>query len=115
MNTPITFNGILAALAILVGIVAGISAIIAIIKWINNAHDRAQKWDNYGMQIDGLRTDIDKSLREIKDEQYVLTNCMLAVLDGLQQLGANHGVTQAYKDLAKHINKEAHDLKNESK
>ena len=115
MNTPITFNGILAALAILVGIVAGITAIIAVVKWINNAHDRAQKWDNYGMQIDGLRTDINKNLREIKDEQYVLTNCMLAVLDGLQQLGANHGVTQAYKDLAEHINKEAHDFKNESK
>ena len=110
MNTPITFNGILAGFAILVAIVAGLTAIFAIIKWINAAHDRATRWDNYGMQIGELKTDIENNLREIKNEQYVLTNCMLAVLDGLQQLGANHGVTQAYKDLAKHINKEAHDV-----
>ena len=113
MNTPITFNGILAVLAIIVGIVAGITAIIAVVKWINNAHDRAKKWDDYGMQIDDLRRDIKGNLREIKDEQYVLTNCMLAVLDGLQQLGANHGVTDAYKNLANHINKEAHDVSKE--
>ena len=111
MNTPITFNGILAVLAIIVGIVAGITAIIVVVKWINNAHDRAKKWDEYGMKIEDLRTDLNGSLREIKDEQYVLTNCMLAVLDGLQQLGANHGVTDAYNELQKHINKEAHDKK----
>ena len=113
MNAPITFNGILAVLAIIVGVVAGITAIIAVVKWINNAHDRAKKWDEYGMQIDDLRKDIKSNLREIKDEQYVLTNCMLAVLDGLQQLGANHGVTEAYKNLANHINKEAHDVSKE--
>ena len=110
MNTPITFNGILAVLAIIVAITAGITAIIAIVKWINAAHDRTKKWDDYGMQIEGLRQDIGVDLRKIKDEQYVLTTSMLAVLDGLQQLGANHGVTDAYNNLQSHINKEAHDL-----
>ena len=114
MNAPITLNGILVVFGTIVAIVAGITAIIMLVKWINNAHDRATKWDNYGMKIDELKTDINGSLREIKNEQYILTNCMLAVLDGLQQLGANHGVTEAYKDLANHINKEAHDV-NESK
>ena len=115
MNTPITFNGILIVFGTIVAIVAGITAIIAVIKWINAYHDRCQKWDSYDMKIEDLKKDINGSLREIKDEQYVLTNCMLAVLDGLQQLGANHGVTEAYKDLAKHINKEAHKVDNESK
>ena len=109
MNTPITFNGILGALAILVAIVAGIAAIIAIVKWINNAHDRAQKWDNYGMKIDELQTDLNARLQQIQDEQYILTDCMSAVLDGLHQLKCNGRVTEAKASLDNYINKRAHE------
>ena len=109
MNTPITFNGILGALAIIVAIVAGIAAIIAIVKWINNAHDRAQKWDNYGMKIDELQTDINSKLQQIRTEQYILTDCMSAVLDGLHQLHCNGKVTEARSSLDEYLNKRAHE------
>ena len=111
MNTPITFNDILFALGILVAIVAGITAIIAVIKWINNAHDRAQKWDNYETEIGELKTDINAKLQDIKAEQYVHTSCMVAVLDGLQQLGANGKVTQARETLDEYMNRATHEVK----
>lgn len=120
MNTPITLTSILTIFGILVAIVGGVTAIIALVKWINNIHDRVQKWDEYDMKIanveksmSDLHTDIDGKLQQIRAEQYVLTDCMVAVLDGLQQLGCNGKVTQAKNNLANYMNEKAHEMKKE--
>lgn len=51
-----------------------------------------------------LKTDIEES----KKERGILCYAVLACLDGLQQLGANGGVTEAKKTLEKHLNQLAH-------
>lgn len=100
-TTPITLEIILQILGIIVAIVGGCAAIKAIITFITSIHDRNQK-------IDGF----EKSIKEIKDEQCMLTYCMLATLDGLGQLGANGPVTESRQKLSKYINKQAHGLSN---
>lgn len=115
MTDPITLQSILTMLGVLVAIVAGITAIIAIIKWITGVHDRMQLWDGYQKQISDLearmtdrQTDIEAKLQEIKAEQCILTSSMLAVLDGLQQLHCNGNVTKAHSELEQYLNEQAH-------
>lgn len=50
-----------------------------------------------------------KKIHEIKEEQAVISYVLLAVLDGLKQLGANGEVTKAHDYFQKHINKKAHE------
>lgn len=109
MNTPITFNGILAVLGVIAAIVAGATAIWAIVKFININHDRCQKWDSYDMKIEELQTNLDGKLQQIRTEQYILTDCMSAVLDGLHQLHCNGKVTEAKANLDDYLNKRAHE------
>lgn len=52
------------------------------------------------------RQDID--IKKIKEEQCLLTYGIMACLDGLQQLGANHSVSEVKSKIEKHINKQAH-------
>lgn len=126
MNTAITIESILKALAVIVAIVGGIAAIREIIKAVNEIHDSRQKYDGYEGQIsdlnnkienahvyatnklEELNTDTDAKLQEIKAEQCMLTYCMMATLDGLHQLGCNGKVTEARNTLDKYMNKQAH-------
>ena len=52
----------------------------------------------------------DEDIKKMKEEQAVLCFGMIACLDGLIQLGANHSVPVAKEKLEKHINKMAHDV-----
>ncbi len=44
----------------------------------------------------------------IKEEQTLIFFALLACLDGLQQLGANHSVPEMKSKLEKHLNVKAH-------
>ncbi len=44
----------------------------------------------------------------IKEEQTLMFFALLACLDGLQQLGANHSVPEVKSRLEKHLNVKAH-------
>ena len=50
----------------------------------------------------------DKDIAAIKEELKVLTYGTLACLKGLHEQGCNGPVTDAIKELEKHLNKEAH-------
>lgn len=52
----------------------------------------------------------DADIKEIKEEQYVLSTAVLACLNGLKQLNCDGDVTTAHDKLAKHLNKKAHDV-----
>lgn len=51
----------------------------------------------------------DTEIEAIKKEQCIICYGLLATLDGLNQLGANGNVSDAYQKLEKHLNKTAHD------
>lgn len=50
----------------------------------------------------------DKDIKEIKDEQTLLTYGVLACLKGLKEQGCDGPVTAAINQIEKHINKQAH-------
>ncbi|MBE6649389.1 MAG: branched-chain amino acid ABC transporter permease [Ruminococcaceae bacterium] len=47
-------------------------------------------------------------IKRIKDEQTLIFYALLACLDGLQQLGANHTVPEMKGKLERHLNENAH-------
>ncbi len=49
-----------------------------------------------------------EEIKRIKDEQTLIFYALLACLDGLQQLGANHTVPEMKGKLEEHLNVNAH-------
>jgi len=79
-----TVAGVITALGVIFGL------IFAIYKW----YLKQEKQD----------TDI----KAIKEEQFLLTQGVLACLKGLKEQGCDGPVTTAIKQLETHINKQAH-------
>lgn len=75
-----------------------ISAIVVIIRNYNKMH----KW--FMKQEEN-----EKDIKEIKDEQEILTYGLLACLKGLHQQGCNGPVTKAIQKIEEHLNEKAHD------
>ena len=55
----------------------------------------------------------DSDIASLKKENALICYALMACLDGLEQLGANHAVPLAKEKLNKHLNLEAHDQKAE--
>lgn len=84
-TTIIQCAAVLTALATIAGF------IFAIIKWIQRQNKQ------------------DDDIKAIKKENTLICYSLMACLDGLEQLGANHTVPKAKDKLNKHLNLEAHD------
>ncbi len=81
----------------LVAMVAAIAAILTLMGYIH----RLMKWFEHDREQDA-------AMKAVKDEQRILCVALAACLDGLEQLGANHSVTRAKKELINHIQTQAH-------
>lgn len=115
MDAPITLQSVMTVLGVIVAIVAGLTALGMIIKWINGAHDKMEQWDGYTAKLDDLekkiqdnKTDTDAKLQQIRAEQCEISSAMLAVLEGLMQLKCNGPVTEAHTKLTNYLNDQAH-------
>lgn len=97
MDAGITINQLLEIAGIIVAAFGAYKVILEMVDKINSKHDQVQKWDEY-----------DKQIKAIKSEQGILTECTLAMLEGLKQLGCNGKVTEARDKLAQHLNNQAH-------
>ncbi len=92
---------IIRAAAILGALIALGTAAYAVIKWF-------QKQEKQTVDIEELRKKEEKDLKELRDEQCLISYAMLACLDGLKQLNCNGAVTEAHNKLEKHLNQKAH-------
>jgi hypothetical protein len=63
------------------------------------------RWKNQREQNDDR---FEKSIKELKSESSLLCVGLLACLDGLEQLGANHSVPAARRRLERYLNEQAH-------
>lgn len=52
--------------------------------------------------------ELEMEIKEVKEEQGILTYGVLACLKGLQEQGANGPVTEAIARIEKHLNQQAH-------
>ena len=84
MEIITTIAGVITALGVIFGL------IFAIYKWYLKQEKQ------------------DKDIKIIKEEQFLLTQGVLACLKGLQEQGCDGPVTIAIKQIENHINKQAH-------
>lgn len=84
---------------------AVIAVVITIMKYYNKVYDLVKHQKNQDSDIKAVNTDI----KSIKREQTMTIYALQACLDGLEQLGANHTVSEAKDKLSKYINQQAHD------
>jgi hypothetical protein len=83
-ETIITIAAVITALGVIFGVVFGIY------RWYLKQNKK------------------DDDIREIKEEQTLLTFGVLACLKGLKEQGCDGPVTNAIEQIEKHINKQAH-------
>ena len=130
MNEVITINQLIMFAGIIAGVWGFVKIIMEIVKAITTRHDREQRWDEMADSINSSRegiiqkydqrlaemekkidenhADTEAKLQQLRSEQCILTSSMFAVLDGLEQLGANHKVTSAKLELQEYLNKATH-------
>ena len=76
---------------------AVVAAIIALFKYYNRGYDFVKR-----------QQDQDSIIKDIQEEQTILTYGVLACLKGLHEQGANGPVTEAINKIEQHINQKAH-------
>ena len=76
---------VITALGVIIGL------LLSIFKWLQRQKQQDDDIDN------------------IKKENTLICYALMACLDGLEQLGANHTVPKAKEKLNRHLNLEAHD------
>lgn len=81
----------------LIGAVAILGAFVAIINYIKKIFGWFDKQERQ-----------DKEIKDIKEEQTILTEGILACLKGLQEQGCDGEVTKAISKIEAHLNKKAH-------
>ena len=74
-----------------------VAAIFALVSYYNKAYKWVVKQNTQ-----------DEAIKDIKDEQTLLTYGVLACLKGLKEQGCNGPVTEAIGKIEKHLNIEAH-------
>lgn len=103
----LTVAAIITALSVILGVPIGAYKIYDRISDKQDEHDR--KFAALEEENQKLREERNKEIKSIKKENTVICYALLACLDGLQQLGANHTVPKAHDMLSKHLNQAAHD------
>ncbi|MBR5583056.1 MAG: branched-chain amino acid ABC transporter permease [Lachnospiraceae bacterium] len=88
---------------------AVLTALVSIFTIVFKVHSWYLKQEQQDSKIDRLKDTHNEDVHEIKAEQRIICEGLLACLDGLQQLGCNHSVPEAKKSLENHLNKIAHD------
>lgn len=81
----------------IISLAALIAAVVAIFGVVFSMHKWFMKQE---------KQDVD--IKQLKEENTLIVYALSACLDGLEQLGANHTVTDAKNRLDKYINKQAH-------
>ena len=133
----LTMNDLVRLAVVVAGIWGFCKIVGEIVKAINARHDREQKWDetandirkereevvcHYNAQLteirnqqddikqkqESIRTEFDAKVQDIKAEQYIIVECLRAVLDGLHQQGCNGKVSEAIKILDDYLLEKAY-------
>ena len=126
----VTFDDLIKIAVVIMGIWGFCKVVTEIIKAITARHDREQKWDataedirkerqddmeQYNKKLsdilnqqEEIRTDFEAKVQEVKAEQFVIVECLRAVLDGLHQQGCNGKVSEAIETVDDYLLARAH-------
>ena len=84
-----------------------------IIAYILKGHNWFLEQKKQSERIEALKEKHNSDMAESNEERQLICFALAACLDGLQQLGCNHTVTEAKNLMDKHLNKKAHAYKKE--
>lgn len=101
MTVHISVQGIITAASL-------VAALIALAGYIFKARDWVKKQDAQNGKIEALSKHHEDDMKESREERQLIVYGLFACLDGLQQLGCNHTVTDAGDKIEKYINQKAH-------
>ena len=90
MQFTLTWQSLIGAAAIVGAFVALVSYLRKIFGWFERQEVQ------------------DREIKEIKEEQTILTKGILACLKGLKEQGCDGPVTEAIREIETHLNKKAH-------
>lgn len=90
MNVTLTWQTV-------ISIAAVITAITTVVGRYNKLYDFVKRQEQQ-----------DKEIKEMKEEQAILTYGILACLKGLKEQGCNGPVSEAINKIEKHLNEKAH-------
>ena len=85
-----------------------LAAIITIVGYIFKVHNWFLKQGKQDKEIEALRAKHEEDMSESKEERQIICFALAACLDGLEQLGCNHTVTEAKAKMNEHLNEKAH-------
>jgi len=127
----IAFEDLVRLVVVIAGLWGFFKVVNEMVKAINARHDREQRWDEtadnirrereedmcqYNAQLanirkgqEDIRIEFDCKVQEIKAEQYIIVECLRAVLDGLRQQGCNGKVSDAIDTLDSYLVRRAHE------
>lgn len=101
MQITVTWQGIITVSAVISAIVFIYAFFSKIVLWIDKQNQQEQ-------EIERLKKHHDEDIKELKDEQTLLVEGVLACLQGLQERGCNGPVTAAIEKYTNYLNAKAH-------
>ena len=101
MDVHIDAQSVILAASLLAAITAIFVALKKGFKWFSRPEELET-------EIKELREKHENDMKESNEERQLICYALAACLDGLQQLGCNHTVTDAKNKMDKHLNEKAH-------
>ena len=92
---------------------AFVGALITFFALIKKGFNWFSKPEKLEVEIKTLREKHENDMMESNEERQLMCFTLFACLDGLEQLGCNHTVTEAKNAMEKHLNKKAHEYRKE--
>lgn len=92
----------------IITVAAVLAAVAAILKYYNKVYDLVKHQKEQDNDVAEVRKTVDEEIKDIKEEQQLLTYGVLACLKGLSEQGCDGVVTDAIATIEKHLNAKAH-------
>lgn len=92
----------------IITVAAVLAAIVAIMKYYNKVYDLVKHQKSQDEDISAVKKNVEAEIKDIKEEQQLLTYGVLACLKGLSEQGCDGAVTDAINKFEKYLNAKAH-------
>lgn len=110
LGADLNINVIIISTATLISALGVIAAFLkSAEKFINRPKENKESMEELKSETNKKFEKVEKDIKGIKKEQVVQTKCLLAIMDGLKQLGCNGEVTEAKNELSDYLLSQAHD------
>lgn len=101
MQITVTWQGIITTAAVIAAMLSIYAFVSKVVLWIDKQNQQEQ-------EIERLKKHHDEDIKELKEEQTLLVEGVLACLQGLQERGCNGPVSAAIEKYTNYLNAKAH-------